>query len=181
MTSRRIFSFHKKLFLIIFVGLGFWIAGIILAPVLANREEIFFQKTASFMYFFYQPVCHQMADRSFLINGLTMTVCVRCFAFYLGGTIIIGFSLIKGKIQMWRTSIYVLLALPALFDFVIEKLSFYSNITELRFFTGLFFGVLFFHLLAISLSTKKYKTSTPSLQYSNNPIKMEQYTDKGIR
>jgi uncharacterized membrane protein len=166
MKSRKILSFNKKVTVATFFGLGFWIAGIIITPVLANQEEIFFQKIAAFIYFFYQPVCHQIGDRSFLIDGFTMTVCVRCFSFYLGGFFITSFYLFKDKIQMWRISTYILLALPAFLDFSIEKLSFYSNIAEIRFLTGLLFGVVLFHLLLLSLSTKKAK---PLLQHSNTP------------
>ena len=162
MSSRAL----KKVIIITFIGLSFWIAGIIITPILANREEIFFQKIASFLYFFYQPVCHQIAERSFLVDGFIMTVCVRCFSFYLGGFFITCIYLFKDKIQMWRISTYVLLTLPAFLDFLIEKLSIYSNIAEIRFLTGLLFGVVLFHLLLLSLSTKKVK---PLLQNSNTP------------
>jgi len=166
MKSRIFLSFHKKVTLITFIGLSLWIAGIVITPILANREEIFFQKIASFMHFFYQPVCHQIANRSFLIDGFTMTVCVRCFAFYFGGLFITIFYLFKDKMQMWSISTYILLALPALFDFLIEKFRLYSNITELRFLTGLLFGAVLFHLLLVSLSTKKVK---PVLHHSKTP------------
>ena len=164
--SRENTIFQKKILLIIAFGLSIWISGIIVTPLFAASEGIFWKKTATFMYFFYKPVCHQITDRSFLIDGFTMTVCVRCFAFYLGGFIITLFYIFKDKIEMWRTSMYVLLAFPVFLDFSVEKLNFYSNITELRFFTGLLFGVMLFHLVLLSLSTN---TSKPVLQKSNTP------------
>jgi uncharacterized membrane protein len=165
-VSRENTIFQKKILLIIAFGLSIWISGIIVTPLFAASEGIFWQKTATFMYFFYKPVCHQITDRSFLIDGFTMTVCVRCFAFYLGGFIVTIFYIFKERIEMWRTSMYVLLAFPVFLDFSVEKLKFYSNITELRFFTGLLFGVMLFHLLLLSLSTKKSK---PELHHSKTP------------
>lgn len=166
MVSRLKLSFQKKIFLIIAIGLMFWILGILFAPILLSNSWLIGKKIAVFMYFFYEPVCHQIGDRSFLINGIAMTVCARCFAFYLGGFIITSFYIFKDRVQIWRTSIYALLAFPVFLDFSIEKLNFYSNIAELRFITGLLFGVMLFHLLLISLSKKK---SMPVLHHSKTP------------
>jgi len=103
--------------------------------------------------FFYQPVCHQLADRSFFLDGFTMTVCVRCFCFYLGGLLIASIYLFKDNIQMWKLSSYGLLIIPAVLDFLLEKFDLYSNITGLRLLTGLLLGLAIFHLLLVSLTT----------------------------
>lgn len=146
-------GFHRKVALIIIFGLGAWIAGIIITPLLAASQGILWQKMASFMYFFYQPVCHQLADRSFFLDGFTMTVCVRCFCFYLGGLLLSGIYLFKNNIQMWKLSNYGLLITPAVLDFLLEKFYLYSNITGLRLLTGLLLGLAIFHLLLVSLTT----------------------------
>ncbi len=164
MKPRKFLSFHKKVSIFVIFGLTFWMAGIVISPILAASKGIFWQRIASFMYFFYQPVCHQIADRSFLIDGFTMTVCVRCFAFYLSGFFTSSFYLFRDKIKMWKIVTYVLLISPAILDFTIEKLGFYSNLIELRFLTGFLFGVVVFHLFLLSLSTMKAK---PLIQHSN--------------
>ena len=146
-------DFHRKVALLIIFGLGAWIAGIIITPLLAASEGILWQKMASFMYFFYQPVCHQLADRSFFLDGFTMTVCARCFCFYLGGLLVASIYLFRDKIQMWKISIYSLLITPAVLDFILEKLNLYSNLTGLRLLTGLLLGLAIFHLLLVSLTT----------------------------
>lgn len=146
-------GFHRKVTLIIIFGLGIWLTGIIITPLLAAREGILWQKIAAFMYFFYQPVCHQLADRSFFLDGFTMTVCVRCFCFYLGGLLITSISLFRDKVKMWKLLTYGIFTAPAILDFVLEKFDLYSNITGLRFITGIMLGLAIFHLLLVSLTT----------------------------
>jgi uncharacterized membrane protein len=163
MKSKIFSTFHKKVTLITFIGLSLWIAGIIITPILANREEIVFQKIASFMYFFYQPVCHQMPERTFWVNGFSLAVCTRCLSFYLGGFFIAGIYLFKDYIHMWRLSVYIILVLPVMLDFIFEKLDFYSNLTGLRIFTGVLLGIALFHLLLGSLSEFKANKSQENI------------------
>jgi uncharacterized membrane protein len=166
MKSRIFLSFHKKVILITFIGLSLWIAGIIITPILSNREEIFFQKIASFLYFFYQPVCHQIPERSIWVDGFSMALCTRCFSFYLGGFIVTGIYLFKEHVHNWRLSRYILLVSPVLFDFIFEKLDFYSNIPGLRIITGLLLGIAIFHLVISSFSSNPLRqhSSTPNFQ-----------------
>jgi uncharacterized membrane protein len=150
--SRLKYNFHKKISLLTCLGLSIWISGIIITPLLAASEGILWQKIASFMYFIYQPVCHQMVDRSFSLEGFTMAVCIRCFCFYLGGFFITSRYLLRDEIQMWKISTYALFVTPTILDFIFEKFSLYSNIVGLRILTGLMLGIAIFHLLLISLT-----------------------------
>lgn len=148
---------NKKIILSLIFGLLIWITGIILTPLLASDGSSLGQKFSEFMYFFYQPVCHQISDRSFGLDGYTLAVCVRCFSFYLGGLLIISFYLFKDRINMWKMTSYILFILPAFSDFFLEKMDFYSNISELRLLTGLLLGIAMFHLFLASLSIKIVK------------------------
>lgn len=150
----------RLVMLFISFGLFLWLLGIIITPILAASGIPAGQKIAAFTYFFYQPVCHQMPDRSFWLEGFTLAVCVRCFAFYLGGFLITFISLFRNKIQMWYFSIYILLVAPAVIDFVLEKSGFYTNVIDLRIFTGLSLGFAIFHLLLASVSDIKEKHET---------------------
>jgi uncharacterized membrane protein len=143
---------RKKVLLFINFGLFLWLFGIIITPILAASGIPPGQKIAAFAYFFYQPVCHQMPDRSFWLVGFTLAVCVRCFSFYLGGFLISLFYLLKDRIQMWSFSIYILLVVPAVIDFLLEKLGFYTNAIDLRIITGLLLGLAIFHLFLASVS-----------------------------
>jgi len=148
-------NLNKKIVFSIFVVFILWLSGIIITPMLAGGDGSIGQKISAFMYFFYKPVCHQMFDRSFLIEGYTLAVCVRCFGFYLAGFLVASNYLVKKKINMWRMSGYILYVLPALLDFLLEKINIYTNIFEFRLITGFLLGVAVFQLLFVSLFISK--------------------------
>jgi uncharacterized membrane protein len=159
MKSRVNFYSPKKVSLIISCGLVIWIIGIILTPLLAAGEWVFGQKIAAFGYFFYQPVCHQIPERSFWLSGYTLPVCARCFSFYLGGLLITGYYIFKDKIQMWNLTIYILLVLPVALDFLLEKFDLYTNLSGLRFTTGLMLGIVIFQLFVVSFFANSIRKS----------------------
>lgn len=150
---------------IVFSGLLIWLGGIFSAPLLAGSADPLLLRLSSFFYFFYQPVCHQLAERSFLMDGFALAVCVRCLAFYLGGLFISLFYLFKAKIGLWPLSVYILLAAPAVFDFLIEKIFVYDNTGSIRFISGLLLGVALFHLLILSLARTKSVYTNPKTRY----------------
>ena len=161
---------NKRIVLFIGLGLLVWLAGIIITPVLAAAGHPFSHKLAAFSYFFYQPVCHQIPDRSFWIGDFTMTVCVRCFSFYLGGFCTLLFILIRNKINRWKMSAYFLLMMPAIVDFLLEKLYLYSDMDGLRFFTGLVFGIALFHLLILSIAVRDQNSIDKNAKFPNLAI-----------
>ena len=146
-------NLNKKIVVSIFSVLALWLVGIIITPILAAGGGAFGQ----FMYFLYKPVCHQMADRSFGIDGFTLAVCIRCFGFYLGGLLVTSFYLFKENIYMWRMTSYIFCVLPAFLDFLLEKINIYTNIGELRLLTGILLGIAVFQLLFVSLFINKPK------------------------
>jgi hypothetical protein len=67
-----------------------WIALIVAAPLVIGREGIQ-GKTGILIYGFFSPLCHQLDNRCFHIEGYKLAVCARCFFIYLGflsGTIL---------------------------------------------------------------------------------------------
>jgi len=144
-------SHRKNARLLLILGLLVWLTGIIITPILAAGDLPLGKKLASFMYFFYKPVCHQISDRSFMLDGFTLAVCNRCFAFYLGGLFICIIYFFRDKIYMLTRISYILLVLPALLDFILEKVDLYTNVSGLRLFTGLLLGIAVFQLLFVSL------------------------------
>jgi len=144
---------RRSVVLILNLGLTMWLVGIVVTPMLAASGLPLGQKIAAFMYFFYKPVCHQMPERSFWLDGFTLAVCVRCISFYLGGLFVTFIYLFKDKIHVWKLSNYCLLVAPAVLDFFWEKFNLYTNIAGIRFLTGLLLGIALFHLLLVSLTT----------------------------
>ncbi len=156
--------FNRKILSLISLGLFLWLAGIVFAPVLASSEIKPLQYLSSFFYFLYQPVCHQMADRSILIDHIPMAVCIRCFAVYLGGLFLSIFYLSYKKITMWSFSTYLILLIPVLFDFLLEKFNLYSDLSLVRFGSGLLLGIVIFQLLFLSTVLHRDLAETNSLK-----------------
>ena len=163
-------TINLKYLLLIIAGLFLWLTGIFLIPVLASAGPAWVRQLANWGYFFYHPVCHQIADRSFAINGFPMAVCIRCLAVYMA-----GFFLCLGVLRTRRISplslpVYLLLLFPAISDFIMEKIMPYQGLPWLRFVTGFFMGVALFHLILLSVGTPAshtknlYRTNSFSTQ-----------------
>jgi len=155
---------NRKMLSLISLGLFLWLTGIVLAPVLAISEIKPLSYLSSFLYFLYQPVCHQIADRSVLIDYIPMAVCVRCFAVYLSGWLLSIFYLKYKKITMWPVSIYLVFLIPVIFDFLLEKIHLYSNLGLVRFGTGLLLGIVIFQLFFLSTASRRDFPETKSVE-----------------
>jgi uncharacterized membrane protein len=156
------FKIKRKWLLIICLGLFLWVAGIVITPLLASCKIPLGKKIAFFMYFFYQPVCHQLSERSFWLSGFTYAVCIRCFGFYLGGLILSLIYFFKQTISNWKLTSYTILVTPVIIDFILERINLYTNIDGLRFFTGLLLGIAVFQLLIMSLTAEKIDSPAKS-------------------
>ena len=109
------------------------------------------QKLAALLYFLYDPVCHQIAGRSFYLKGFSLAVCVRCFSVYLAGFLLMLVLFKYPLIRIWPSGIYYFLLIPAAADFFLEKILLYHQIPLLRFITGFMLGIALFHLLVVSI------------------------------
>ena len=143
-----IYQIQKKWTAIALFGLCLWLSGIFLAPLLSEIHEA----TSAGIYFLYQPACHQIPERSFILQGNPLAVCIRCSAFYFAGLVVMIFYLFKKHINQWPIRIYAILALPALLDFILEKTGLYYNNEVIRTVTGFLLGVVFFQILVIGIS-----------------------------
>jgi uncharacterized membrane protein len=148
-----IYYTRKPFVFFIFSGLIVWILGIILAPILA-ASNLPYQLFSKVLYFFYNPVCHQISERSIYILNYPLAVCARCFSFYAIGLLTSLIYLYKNTIKLWEFKYYLLLLLPLLFDFTMEKLGLYNDLIFIRLITGGMLGFVVFHLLMISVSPR---------------------------
>jgi uncharacterized membrane protein len=60
-----------------------WTAGIFVVPWLVGATGA----ETGFLRLLYQPVCHQLAERSLQVAGESTAVCSRCTGLYLGGAL----------------------------------------------------------------------------------------------
>ena len=141
----------KWMLLLVFILLS-WTAGIVTAPLIAPSPVYWQSRIAKILYFIYQPTCHQFPERSFSIKGFPFTVCVRCFAVYMTGLLLAVFYTFQESIRMFKLSVYFILTIFPLTDFLLEKINLYHNLNLPRFFTGAILGFILFHLLIVGIS-----------------------------
>jgi len=67
--------------LIVAIALGLVLAGVVLAPLLAEWSSV-----ASIpLYAAFSWICHQRPQRTWTLGGFPLAVCVRCLGLYVGG------------------------------------------------------------------------------------------------
>lgn len=122
----------------------FFIAGSCLAPVMAGlgNYELSAKLTSLYMY-----SCHQRPDRGFWILGYPVALCCRCLGFY-AGVFLSSIVLIMNKFKIHP----VVLVIFILFVIADVLLNFVCNINTgnyVRFFAGIFMGILFIVILNV--------------------------------
>jgi uncharacterized membrane protein len=91
-------------------------------------------------------ICHQKPERCLTINGKPMSICARCFGFYLG--LLIGFIIpvLFNQIYYWHIRYLIILmvlgVMPLVIDGFTQLMGLRSSSNGLRFGTGLFTGVI---------------------------------------
>ena len=161
----------KKTFMILTIGALIWHILIILAPILKSTNLLFLNKLSEYFYFLFEPVCHQILERSILIDSEPMAVCSRCFSIYLGSLSILVYALLKKetfKINLYTVSAF---CLPALIDFVFGKFGVYNDSEITRILTGLPLGAGIMFLILFSLSDiKNYKSTKWKVTHGKSEI-----------
>ena len=147
MNSKEI----QKILYLLTTGTMIWFFVIILAPIFKSSEIYTLKYISNYLYFFFEPVCHQITERSIIIINAPLAVCTRCFAIYVGLFIFLLFSIFVKKTQNVNPAWIIFISLPTAVDVVIEKFGFYVNIPIIRFITGLLFGVAITYLIIHSL------------------------------
>jgi uncharacterized membrane protein len=129
----------RATYAVILAGAILWCAAILLAPLLAAS----WSPLAEYVYRFFQPICHQRAERSFFLFGQKLAVCVRCssmyFAFLLGGCLI-PFTRGLGTTRTPSRGILLLTLLPIVFEVAAEWVGLYTSTVWTRAITGGMFG-----------------------------------------
>ena len=93
---------------------------------------------APWVYLFFDPICHQSAERSFHLLGEPLAVCHRCFGLYLGfvlGWVVHCVWRAPSELVARRPRLVVWCALPLLLDALVLPL-FWSNSPLSRVLTG---------------------------------------------
>ena len=88
-------------------------------------------------------LCHQIAERSFFINGNQMPFCSRCTAIWLGLAIGLGFMIFY-KIQLDEKFIFIIILglVPMGIDGLGQNFGFWESTNIIRLITGLITGIV---------------------------------------
>jgi uncharacterized membrane protein len=123
----------------------------------------------------FQPLCHQLPDRSFVVDGTPLAVCHRCIGIYIGLALgALALPSVRGHARRWaRHDRWVLLAavLPAALDWGSDVAGLWSNTAGTRVATGLWLGLVVGLVFARSLALRRSRdaTSRPSASSPAGP------------
>lgn len=127
------------------------------------QDAGFFGDIAVWTYNVGKITCHQITERSFVLNGNQMPICSRCLGIYIGIMLILGIGvLINPKGDFFRSLQYFiptslkrvgnvnsilliigsLLIVPMIFDGLLQYFTVYESTNVIRFFTGFLFGIV---------------------------------------
>jgi uncharacterized membrane protein len=139
----------RRIYLLTAAGTILWLAAIFLAPWLAAKGA---SGPARMLYAFFRPVCHQIANRCFMLAGHPLAVCGRCLGIYIGFAAgLLLYPFIRGfrTIRLPRPLTFILSVLPLAVDGVAGVLGLWKSPIGVRFVTGLIWGgVLPFYFVA---------------------------------
>jgi uncharacterized membrane protein len=135
-------SLHRKI-IVLFIG-GSVLFNLIYfsAPLCSSIGH---QRSASLIYRFFSPLCHQLDSRSFSLFGHPLAVCARCTGIYLGflaGLIILLLALKEPLKRVPRRGYLFLFLAPAVLDFLLGISGIYASPGVLRSFTGFMLGLI---------------------------------------
>lgn len=138
---------EKSFIAFLFVALAIWNALILTAPLMAASSNRFLSLAGGTIYYFMDPVCHQLPQRSLWLGTLPLAVCARCTTIYLAGLFVVGQANLRSFTTIWPRWIYVSLFLISLSDIVAEKLNWMVPAMEWRLVDGLMMGMVIFRLI----------------------------------
>lgn len=123
--------------------LFFWIIGF-LSPIIFDFSFL----TNLMISKFYSPVCHQVTEKSFELNGIHFLVCARCSGIYFGAFILLVLILFKSNHSIDITlKWFVISSVLLLVDVLASTAGIYSYNKPIAFFIGMFFGFMILNFI----------------------------------
>jgi len=137
----------KKIIGFCFAAILIWNMLLFSAPVLTYSQIPFMKYSGVFLYLLFDPVCHQLPERSFFFLDIPFPVCIRCTSIYLGGLFVLGFSLLSGKFKKWPGKALLLITGFIVLEMIFEKSGLYQNLPLLRTISGFLLGIILTRLM----------------------------------
>ncbi len=90
----------------------------------------------------FDPLCHQIAERSPHVDGVQLAVCHRCYGILVGLAIgPIAALIIRGRVNRHASLLIVASLVPLALDWGLGIVGIWANTAESRLITGAIFGV----------------------------------------
>jgi uncharacterized membrane protein len=135
-------KYAKTTYSLILFGSASWCAAIVLVPICAASPGIL-RGAGLIGYAFFHSICHQMAERSFFIDGMPFGVCARCAAIYFGffaGTLIYPFLRSVARPHLPPRLLLFIASVPVIVDAFPLRFGIYEATTASRAVTGSILG-----------------------------------------
>ena len=122
------------------IGALFWIGAIAAAPWLRARGS----PLADLLYLVFEPTCHQINSRCFIVWGYPLAVCTRCLGIDFG---FLASALLYPAIRGFRrpivprTKLFLAVSAPIVVDTLGNLLGFWSTSDWTRFALGAAWGL----------------------------------------
>jgi uncharacterized membrane protein len=136
-------STTHRVYVIVLIAVLFW-CGLILAAPLLQASTGHAQSLAALLYRFFSRICHQLAERSFQVNGHPLAVCIRCSSIYGGFLVgVLLFPFLRDWVQRSVSPrvLFLLASLPMIVDVALSLSGIHESTTWTRLGTGVLFGV----------------------------------------
>jgi len=144
MFTARSMNLPRLTYLSILIGTSIWCLAIVLAPVCMTLPAPF-ASGGAVVYSVFHPICHQIPDRSLVVAGHPLAVCLRCSAIYFA---FLAATLLYPLVRDLRRPvipprwILVLALLPMVLDAVPGMVGLHDITVTTRLLTGAIFGVV---------------------------------------
>lgn len=132
----------RATYVAVLCGSLLWCLALAFAPLCAAGEA---NSTAAALYGFFHRICHQIPERSFVIAGWPLAVCVRCSSIYtafLIGTIFYPLLRPLENPRLPSRALLVIAGALLAFDGLSLGFLFYDVSNATRAVTGILFGAV---------------------------------------
>lgn len=122
----------------------FFLVGAVFAPILAYLGQY---EVSGKIYSIFLYACHHRPERTFWLLGYPMTICARCFGFYLG-CILASFLKLKPAIYLFLLVFFVI-------DIILNFIFNINTGNIMRFLAGISLAFVFINLFRLLLFKEK--------------------------
>ncbi len=127
---------------------GVLVFAIVGAPLFSRHAH---PVLGAFLYLLFSPICHQLPQRSFMLDGMSWAVCQRCAGIYMGmfaAALLVPARWWASVLSAERRRTWALLsAAPLAADALLPRTGHWASTPASRFLTGILFGVMLMTLL----------------------------------